>query len=390
MSDHRTPLGSEPSFSVASRHPLALELENIATWASGQIDILQLIASHAPARTTLERICQLIEKLVPHTAACVARPDDDGCSDPVAADRMSASVTESLMRACDAEFVRLRLSGDRPRLIVAEDPGSDDDELVIMPFVALSGEPLGALCLHWRRRDVDQQTHEELKQAMRFVQVALEQEASARSFQSLLAAERRSIADDLHDGPVQDLLVVDLILERLAEGADDDVSDSLDVARRHVVDVNEQLRQTLFVLRPDVLDEDGLAAAIRVSLENSLTPLGVAWTVDDRLRTEPDSTTRSLAFRLTHEALSNVARHARASEVTVTLEGDDALSITVSDDGVGFDPSDTDDDGLRHGLSSLTDLVRRISGRVEFDTAPGRGCRVEIWLPSTIWASRDA
>jgi len=109
----------------------------------------------------------------------------------------------------------------------------------------------------------------------------------------------------------------------------------------------------------------------------------VKWSLDDQLDAEPDGPTRVLSFRLIHEALSNVAAHADATKVSVSLSSiDGGISAVIVDDGDGFEPASIPQPRPGHlGISNVRYLAQRVGGRFDIESAPGFGCAVRIWIP---------
>src|SRR5206468_3563203 len=132
---------------------------------------------------------------------------------------------------------------------------------------------------------------------------------------------------------------------------------------------------------PTALDDLGLVPAIRRYAAQHLEPLGIDLILDaqpwPRARLEPALET--VLFRIMQEAINNVARHAQAQHVRVSLKADAAgVNVCVDDDGRGFDPA-TPREGL--GLVGMRERVNLVGGRVEVHSTPGRGTQVEICIP---------
>jgi len=90
-------------------------------------------------------------------------------------------------------------------------------------------------------------------------------------------------------------------------------------------------------------------------------------------------------FRVAQEAVRNVAEHSAAGTVDVRLAATDTVTLTVADDGIGFDPATLADTpaGGHVGLLLLKDLARTAGGRLEIDASPGRGTRLHLEVPAT-------
>jgi signal transduction histidine kinase len=201
--------------------------------------------------------------------------------------------------------------------------------------------------------------------------------------------ERRRLARELHDGLGQTLTALTHQLERLREKLDGSVApdvairlaDSVDMAR---LALNES-RELSRLLRPPVLDDLGLAAALSWlarTLEER-TGLKVELALDglnDRL--DPDLET--LVFRLIQEALTNVLRHAGAGRAQVAVRrAGGALELRVADAGRGFDPRAVLAGGgtAGSGLRGMRDRLELFGGRLELASAPGQGTLVSAVVP---------
>jgi two-component system, NarL family, sensor kinase len=196
--------------------------------------------------------------------------------------------------------------------------------------------------------------------------------------------ERRRIAADLHDGPVQDLAGISYSLSAAAqtEGSPQ-ARETLRQAAAGTRDSMRRLRSLLVEIHPPNLRASGLEAA----LADLLAPLearGVetSLTVDPALGLDED--TERIVYRAAAEAVRNVERHADANRVTVAVEErDDGARLMVTDDGVGFGPGDRErrrEEG-HVGLSLLEELAARAGGRLAVRSAPGDGTTFELELP---------
>ncbi|HXF37692.1 MAG TPA: PAS domain-containing protein, partial [Actinomycetota bacterium] len=194
--------------------------------------------------------------------------------------------------------------------------------------------------------------------------------------------ERRRIAADIHDDPIQKMTAVGLRLAAIRrQVGDEEIATSLDRLQATVALAVQRLRHLLFELRPPELDRDGLAAALRQDLEHLAEDGGPAWRLEDRLVDEPEAEARLMAYRIAQEALANVRKHARAERVDVTLENRGReLFVRISDDGRGFDLRAGPPSG-HLGLTSMRERAELAGGWFRLDSAPGRGTTVEFALP---------
>jgi two-component system, NarL family, sensor kinase len=195
--------------------------------------------------------------------------------------------------------------------------------------------------------------------------------------------ERRRIARDLHDGPVQDLAGVSYTLSSAvaeAKDIDPELSDALEQTSRQTRESIRALRTLLVDIYPPRLHSEGLIAALS-DLLSATTAAGVEATLDadPHLRLPPS--VEAVLFRAAQESLRNVLEHAHAKTVHVQVStSSDHAVLEVRDDGRGIDSSPID--GEEHfGLRMLEDLARDSIGRLELDSAPGRGTTVRLEIP---------
>jgi signal transduction histidine kinase len=196
--------------------------------------------------------------------------------------------------------------------------------------------------------------------------------------------ERKRVARELHDETTQALAALLMRVDQAAEAVRAGKTPALDelrsLANRALADVH----RLILDLRPSVLDDLGLASAVRWYAERSLSARGVA--VRCEVGELPDLTPEleTALFRICQEALSNVARHAQASHVLVELRVEGPmLCIDVEDDGVGFDQSAVAlREGRPHwGLLGIQERADLLGGHARFDSSPGAGTRVEVRIP---------
>ena len=198
-------------------------------------------------------------------------------------------------------------------------------------------------------------------------------------------AERQRIAGDVHDDSVQAVAALSIRLQllrrRLKDPQDLELLTSLEETVQFAIG---RLRRLLFHLRADVLDSDGIAAALRLWLHEFFDPAEVTWDVEAHLDVEPPPDTATILYRIALEALVNVRKHARAKAVRVLLgRRDGGFWVRVSDDGVGFNPGTPPPRSTHHvGLLSMRERAALAGGWHQVRSAPGRGTTVELWVPS--------
>ncbi len=199
--------------------------------------------------------------------------------------------------------------------------------------------------------------------------------------------ERRRIARELHDEPLQLLVQLARALERLeAMPQAGGLADNLRDARHQAVDIAGRLTAVVAGLRPAALEQLGLVPAIRGLLADvaESAPIRAELEVAGaQARLSPEA--ELAAFRIVQEALNNAVRHAGAARVLLALSfGDDGLRLRVTDDGRGFDPAAADirprSGGL--GLAGMRERAALVGGSLTVDSAPGRGTTVSATVPA--------
>jgi signal transduction histidine kinase len=199
--------------------------------------------------------------------------------------------------------------------------------------------------------------------------------------------ERMRIAGELHDGPIQRLtaaaFTLDLLGLKLARGERELDGLVVDIRAQLSAEM-ESLRRLMSDLRPQLLDEGDVSAAIR---DCAAELLGSETTCDVHDTIEHDSLTRDLetvVYRVAREALVNVQKHARATHVDVTLSSHgESLSLTVADDGAGFEPASASTERLQHhlGLIAMQERVESVGGEWRIVSSLGGGTRIDAILP---------
>jgi len=196
--------------------------------------------------------------------------------------------------------------------------------------------------------------------------------------------ERRRMAREIHDELGQALTALRMELEHLRRGAGPGtpLAEGFGRAAGLLDSVHDSLDRVLTALRPKVLDTRGLVAALE-SLAGTLQrvhrlechlELGI-----DEERLDPEQTIA--LYRIAQEALTNAARHSRATRVEVRLEETAAgMRLTVQDDGQGFDPTAVAG-GARLGLLGIRERSRLLGGHCTVHSRPGAGTRIQVEFP---------
>lgn len=198
--------------------------------------------------------------------------------------------------------------------------------------------------------------------------------------------ERARIGMDLHDGVIQSIYAVGLILE----------STRLEIQKRHMAEADnllenaiEGLNDTIRDIRNFILDlrphrfsgnlEQGLSRLVREFQANTMIPVTLS-VPPDVVAMLSTPVVRAI-FLTTQEALANIARHARASQVSITARrGPKGVELVITDNGRGFDAS-TIKQAVGHGLANMRARAEELRGSFKIQTMPGKGTTVSLTFP---------
>jgi signal transduction histidine kinase len=197
-------------------------------------------------------------------------------------------------------------------------------------------------------------------------------------------AERARVARELHDGTAQTLAAAMLQLSAVARhSSNPDAAESLSELRDLVASALEEVRSLSHTIHPRVLDDLGLVSALEW-LARQTRQDGV---LDVEVEAGPGvedipSSASSVLYRVAQESVRNVVQHARAKHVRIVLTNEkDVATLSVIDDGNGFDVRSAEARRPGMGLFSIRERVSLVNGTVDIQSVPGRGARVIATVP---------
>lgn len=313
--------------------------------------VLGSIASSTKEQRERQKFAFFYEQLVPRRTAMLQIADRVGALDEAALDRG------------EAEFSR---QFDRFRMI----------SLATLGIALLGGIVVTALTTVYVLR-LGRESNARLEQATT-AQAAL-QELSARLVR-LQEDERRALSRELHDEVSQSFSAIVMEIDNLLDlNQAPEVTGRLNAIRRlatHGVDVT---RNMSLLLRPSMLDDFGLIPALQWLARDAARRTGLRVNVDaPEIPDELPEEHKTCVYRIVQEALNNVARHAQARNVHITVRGEtERVSVSIQDDGTGFDTRWVR--GL--GLLGMEERVKHVGGRFMVDSHAGRGTTVSAELP---------
>jgi signal transduction histidine kinase len=363
---------------------------DVALAIGGEIElerILELIVKRGRALVNAKSLVIMLredEDLVVHASAGHAE-DMNGARLPIAGSTYGQVLERRSAERITDVTARLRIA---PREF-----GVDDAHTALLVPMVYRGEALGVLAAFDRSLDGDPFNEADEQMLRTFAAsaataVALAQSVQAGRLRASLAAadaERRRWARELHDETLQSLGALRLLLSAaLRRGDPERHEQTMRDAVEHIQREIDNLRAIITELRPAALDELGLRTAIEALIERHREVGALAITAELSLpgpasgETRLDPDLESSAYRLVQEALSNIAKHAQASNVRISMsESGGELLVELEDDGVGFD---TGASSQGFGLAGMRERVELAGGSLNITSGP-QGTVVSVRLP---------
>jgi signal transduction histidine kinase len=206
---------------------------------------------------------------------------------------------------------------------------------------------------------------------------------------------RKKLARDLHDGPTQSVAAMAMrvnlarrMIERDPKMAMEELEKIEDLARR----TTKEIRHMLFTLRPLVLESQGLTAALQAMADKMKETFSqeVIIQVEEELASQLEMGKSGVIFYIAEEAVNNARKHAQAPRIWVRLKPlpkqPDIAFLEIADDGLGFDVAAVNKSYDKRGSLGMINLRERtelVNGLLNIDSAPGRGTRIQVYIPLT-------
>ena len=200
--------------------------------------------------------------------------------------------------------------------------------------------------------------------------------------------ERKRVARELHDELGQALGGLNFRVEAIQRMVDSDAGRAekeLALTRKLIEEATDQMHNLIYALRPSILDDLGLSAALRSHAERLLECRGIAFDFDSsELDGRLPSEIETALYRIFQEALNNIVRHSGATQVTLSLSSrDGTLEAEIIDNGDGFDPQAIRDLDQEHGwgLLGMQERVALVGGHLDVHSRSGSGTRIHLSIP---------
>lgn len=400
-----TELDEEVVTLLASQAAVAIEnarLYEAATNWSRQLESLNEVANALASETELDRLLDLLARrlgeLLEARIVTVVLPAGSGeLRFAAAAGEGGDELIGETMSRAGSKSGRVLDRGRSERVdSVLDDPDVSPDVTRLLGArtglwvpLLVRGQPIGVLAAHDKLGPDARFSDTDLRLAETFasraaVAVDLSERIARDALRRVVDAqelERRRLARELHDETGQALTSILLGLKSLEETLQTNESRAATAALRElVVATLQDVRRLAVELRPSVLDDFGLVAALEHLTSTFAEQTGIAVDFgaalgDDRVPGEVETA----VYRIVQESLTNVVKHARARRVSIALtrmEG--SLKAVVEDDGQGFDPEHADGG---HGLIGMRERLALLGGRLRIESSPGSGTTIASDVP---------
>lgn len=208
-------------------------------------------------------------------------------------------------------------------------------------------------------------------------------EAYEQTQRLAILEERERFAQDLHDGIIQSIYAVGLMLDQAKADIPPEYETAhhqIDVTLNSLAGVIKDIRTYIFDLRPQAITDDGLANRLTglISEVRANTNIPIEAEIDPDICEHISNEQATHLFHICHEALSNAVRHARPSHITVRLSWKNGMAqLKVSDDGIGFVLPSTVKPGHR-GLANMRSRAFQVGARMEIQSIPKKGTHVTV------------
>lgn len=220
----------------------------------------------------------------------------------------------------------------------------------------------------------------------------IEKKINQQKFRSVLILEgqeeeRKRIAMDIHDGIGQMLTSLKFQIESIDLNDSEKASMKIKELELLIKEVIREVRKVTFNLKPTVLGDFGLQAALNVFVQEigKLTDIKLTYKTSGEIDRLPQKIENNI-FRIIQEAINNAIKYSKAREIAVELaQTNDELHVTVSDNGKGFDTTLVDARNMNiesgRGFFNMYERTEYVSGQLEIDTQPGKGTTVLLKIP---------
>ena len=389
---------------LASQAAVAIEnarLYETATSWSEQLEALNEVGTALASEIDLMRLLELIARrlraLIGARLVTIALPAGDGTLRIEAADGNGAGdVVGIQLERMGSKSGRVleRRRAERVDSLI-DDPEVDQEAAgrlgvhsgLYVPLIARA-RPIGVIVAHDKDGADPRFTDADLRLAETFAPraaVAVDQSArvagdALRRVVEAQELERRRLARELHDQTGQELTSVLLGLKAVEEAkSDEERAEALAAVREQVVETLHDVRRLAVELRPMVLDDFGLVAALERLRDTFSEQTGMRVHLESQIGGRLPSDVETALYRIVQEALTNIVKHAQANSISIVLtRSSRAVTAVIEDDGRGFTP-DGGGEGL--GLLGVGERLALLGGKLKIESSPGAGTTIVAEVP---------
>jgi signal transduction histidine kinase len=374
-----------------------VEVEQALRRAETSVDIARTVGGETDVERVLDLIVKRARALVDARALLVLLQRDGKLFVAARAGEVSDEIRDLVVPPDDAIFAaamedrvsqRLERGSPPSKARLRERLGAEAALVVPLLF---RGRSVGALVALDREAGGVEFDQEDLRLLQSFAASAATAVATAQTVESdrlrqqvdSAEKERERWARELHDDALQGLAAIRINLATALQSKDEERPARIERAAEETLERLEgqinDLNRLINDLRPAALERLGLAGALQALAEESSARSGIAVTTSIEIGTEPSGDEERLVYRLVQEALTNVVKHAAASQIEVTVrEAGGRIEIAVRDDGAGFDPAAST--GGR-GLTGMRERIELLGGKIDVSSKPGAGTEISASVP---------
>jgi signal transduction histidine kinase len=375
--------------------------ESATSW-SQQLESLNEIGGALVGELELEPLLNLVatrlRELIGARLVAIALPAGDALRIAAAAGEGASDLESIGSLEGDSKTGRVLERGRSERVdSLLEDPEVNQDVArklgassgMYVPLLARD-RPIGVLVAHDKLGSDPRFDSGDLRLAEQFaaraaIAVDLSRRVARDALRRVVAGqelERRRLARELHDETGQALTSILLGLRTVEDaGSAEEMRRAASDLRELVVETLQDVRKLAVQLRPKALDDFGLAAALERLVQTFSEASGIRVELETQLgETRLPPEVETALYRIVQEALTNIVKHAEAPNVSILLvRRGSSATVVIEDDGQGFDPEKTRDDGL--GLIGMRERVALHDGRLTVESAPGSGTTLVAEMP---------
>lgn len=370
------------------------ELNRQLQRSNSQLVLLSDVNRHIVESATLDEILNAAlhfpQRLIPIHAGALLLHSPDGLVEA----RVTGAPAEQIHEwRANLSIDRQTRTDSQPRLVAPPAEQSGDVACLLMPLFDGSAT-IGTIELYVDRSlaiptdemDLLQTIASEIAEAIMSARRRSREERAIYELERAIADERARIARDIHDGIAQTLafrrMRIDLWLDWLETDRDllrEELIANKQILREQIA----ELRRAIFALRPVQFDELGFIGGLHRYIVEFASQQN--WEMQIDLGGAPGTLSpeyEAICFRVIQESLTNIAKHAQATEVTVRIDqADGGLWISVRDDGIGFEPGTVIERPGHVGLRQMQERLHTIHGQISVLSQPGAGTEIRGWLP---------